>query len=156
MTLKELKDNWRISDKTLCEYLELGFIPDISIVDGKLLFPDKIKLLVPSKNAKITIDSVVKYILRALNEFLYTDYRILLIQAEQFTAIMEQTEQNGYIKKISDEADYSSTKGFMITEQGKNKLKASRFGLDKLSFKIGFKYKAVYAELNGEIKKGDN
>ena len=156
MTLSEVKREWKLSDKKICEYLELGFIPNISVIDGKLTFPDNIKLLVPAQNAKITNDNVVKYILKALDRFLYIDYRILFISAEQFAAIMAQTENNGYIRKISDAANYKSTDGFMITEQGTKKLKSKKFGLDKLSFKIGFKYKAVYAELNGDIKKGNN
>lgn len=156
MTISEAKCNWNISYKTLCEYLERGFIPRVKIVDGIIIIPDNIKILVPALNATITSDNVVKYILKALNEFLYIDYHILLIHPEQFEAIMKRTEQNGYIYKISESADYKSTIGFAITEKGLKRMKSRNFGLGNLDFKLGFGYKAVYGEICGNISRRDN
>ena len=152
MTITEAQKQWHISESRIIELLERGFIPGVTIIDGRIAIDDQtVEPIIPSSNATITRDSVVRYILRALDEFKYIDHRILCIPADQFQAIMRELEHEGYINKITDNSDYLSVKGFSLTEKGSEKKNAKKFALENIGFKLGFKYKAVYLEIGGNI-----
>lgn len=152
MTISETLKKWGISPKTLLRYLDNGIIANVSVTDNIVNIPDIPKPLIPAYNAKITKEKVVRYILKALNSFMYIDYKILFIEAEQFSAIMKQMEKNGYIEKTSDNADYLSTIGFISTENG-DKINANKFKLDSLNFSFEFVYSKFFGKIEVKLSR---
>lgn len=152
MTLTEAKAQWNVSHQRLCEWLDAGIIPDVSIVDGKVHIPD-IQPFVPPKGTKITVDKVRNYILKACMNLQYIDYRILTIEPEQFRAILVQLEESGYISCDFPEADCLSNKHFITTESGEKALKKKKLNLQKLAFELGASYCGVSAKVGAEFEK---
>lgn len=137
MNLEETRKTWNISEKTLISWLDNGFIPDISMENGKISIGN-LKPFALKKGTRITVDSVRKYILRACKEFNYIDYNILHIEREHFVDIMIQLEENDYIRKNFPSADYSSNRNFILTEKGSKFLK-KKLNLENLNFNIEIK-----------------
>lgn len=154
MTLLEAKNNWKISEKRLLEWIDKGFIPEIEIQNGKIFIGEK-KPFIPNRGTNITVENVRKYILTACNNLEYIDYRIFCITPEQFKEILLQLEDNNYIRRNIPNADCLSNRNFAITEQGESALKKGKFKLDRLSFTLKFDYLNVNVDFTkSEDKNG--
>lgn len=148
MTLSDTKEKWKISYDTLCKWLEYGFIPQVELNNG-VVTVGKTKPYVPKKNTTITVESVRKYILTACENLEYIDFHIPFITQEQFTAILLQLEEKKYIQRNIPDADCTSNKQFIITEDREKFLKKKKFKLEKLYFAFQFEYLELGAEING-------
>ena len=146
LTLAEAKEKWEVSGNKLCEWLEHGFIPEVELKNG-IVKVGETKPCVPKKNAHITVENVRKYILTACENLEYIDFHILCIKAEEFKTILLQLEEKQYIQKNFPDADCTSNKHFIITEDGEKFLSKKKFKLEKLTFTLNFKYLAFGAEI---------
>lgn len=152
MTIDEAKNKWKVSHNKICDWLDAGIIPDVQVIDRKINIPD-IELLIPQKGTKITIKKVREYIMKAIIDLKYIDYRILAIEPEKFRAILEQLETSGYVIKEESNADYLSNRGFITTEVGEDKYTKKKMELKKLNFELGFKYDVLSIKVESEFER---
>ena len=126
---------WKIGKDNMINYLNEGIIPGITVTDGVIEIPDMGAPLVPPSNANITSESVIKYILKALDNYQYIDFRILKIRENVFSDIIYQLERNGYIKILENviSPDFSSVIDFAITDAGRERLRKKRFRLNDIN-----------------------
>lgn len=146
MTLTEAKKKWGISYDTLCCWLDLGYLPNVTIDNG-IIDIGNVEPYVPKTNARITVESVRKYILRACSEFKFISYKILNISMEQFKVILLQLEDKKYIQRNSSNVKFTSNENFTITEDGEAFLKKGNFKLSDIEFNLNFKYGGVKVKI---------
>lgn len=139
MSLTEAKKKWGIGYDTLCCWLDLGYLPNVTIEDG-IIDVGNIEPYIPNANANITAESVRKYILQACREFKFISYKILHISMEQFKAILLQLEDKKYIQRNLPDVQLTSNENFTITEDGEAFLNKGKFKLSGIEFHLGFKY----------------
>lgn len=149
MTLTEAKKKWGISYETLCCWLDLGYLPNVTIENG-IIDVENDEPYIPKANAKITVESVRKYILLACSELKFISYKILNISAEQFQAILLQLEDKKYIQRNLPTANLTSNENFIITEDGEAFLRKGKFKLSGIEFCLNFKYGGVKVKLENQ------
>ena len=142
MTLTEAKKKWGIGYDTLCYWLDLGYIPNVTVENGIVDVGD-VAPYVPNANAKITVENVRKFILDACSEMKFISYKILNIRAEQFQAILLQLEERKYIQRQLPTVNCISNENFIITEEGEAFLKKGKFKMSGIEFHLKFKYGSV-------------
>ena len=154
MTVSEAMTQWKIGKDKMINYLNDGIIPGITVTNGIIDIPDFGVPLVPPSNAKITSESVIKYILKALKDLQFINYRILKIEKSVFETVIHRLEQDGDIEKLHDvsEPDYSSVSDFIITDKGTERLKKKKFSIDELTANINFVYKNISGDISVKIK----
>lgn len=146
MTLTEAKKQWGISYDTLCCWLDLGYLPNVTIENG-LIDVGNVEPYIPKANAKITVESVRKYILLACSELKFISYKILNISEKQFQVILLQLEDKKYIQRNLPTVNFTSNENFTITENGEAFLKQGKFKLSGIEFHFDFKYGGVKVKL---------
>ena len=106
MTITEAMAEWKIGKEKMITYLNDGIIPGISVTDNIIEIPDIGAPLVPPPNAKITSDSVIKYILTAMDKLQFINYRILKIEKPVFETVIHRFERDGEIEMIICESEW--------------------------------------------------
>lgn len=141
MTIEEARKRWGLSEKKMLELLSNGIISEIRIENGVLTMPDYKGIIMPRANQNITCESVAKMILDACDRLYYTDYRLLSVKKEDFSAILHQLEESGFIAlKIPEKGDESSNQNYICTLTGKAALKKGKLELSGLEINLGFKF----------------
>ena len=139
MTLTEAREKWNISYDTLCYWLDLGYLPNVSVENG-IVDIGNVMPYIPNANSNITSETVRKYILKACSEFKFISWKILNISEEQFKAILIQLEDRKYIQRNLPDTAFTSNENFTITEEGEEFLKKGKFKLNELEFDLKRKY----------------
>ena len=141
MTIEEARKRWGISEKRMLELLSNGIISGIRIEDGMLVMPDHNGIVMPRANQNITCESVAKMILAACDKLYYTDHRLLSVKKEDFSAILHQLEQCGWIAaKVPKKGDDRSNQNYICTPAGKEALKKRKLELVGLEVNLGSKF----------------
>ncbi len=146
MTISEAIKEWKISEKTMCKYLENGLISGVRIENNVPIIPDLPALLIPRKNTNITVEKVAHYILKASDEFKYIDAHILHIEQAHFSAILKELERTSLLKASVEVPDYHSNKNFLTTEEGKKKMNSKKLRLEEITFSLNFNYVGIEAK----------
>ena len=141
MTLKEAKTKWNISDSKMIELLSNRILIDITIDNDIITLPDHNKIIFPRKNQNITCKSVSRMILTACETFAYTDYLLLSISENDFSAILRQMEKEELIERKDPKKDiYSSNANYICTSKGSEALHKRRLKITELSAQLNFKF----------------
>ncbi len=148
MTISEAKKKWGISDKRMVSLLENDMIADISVDNGKLVFPEYYLIKIPKEGDEITAEYAVRSILEMCDKFGYVDNKLLEIKRDNFVAVITSMEEEGLIKKFTDKYPLYTNLNYNITEKGQKKLKLKKFHLVMLE--IGFETKFFSLKVRAE------
>ena len=155
MIISEAIEKWRISDKKMVELLSNGVLERVCVENGIISVPDYQGIKFPRKNQRLTQDTISKMILNACENLCYTDYHLLAISQEDFSAILQQMEHDSLIERKKPTIEnFSSNKNYICTEKGKDSLKKGKIELSEITISLDFKFFGF--EIKFEKNKGEN
>ena len=133
MTIEEARKKWGFSADAMIYLLEKGGIPNVRL-NGNCVSVEDPKPFLVKKGVHITVDSIRKYILQAVQNMEYMDANTFDISKENFSMILQQLLDNHYIQANKEKPNCSNTMDFITTELGEKSLKKKKLQLDELTF----------------------
>ncbi len=117
MTVDEIARKWEVKPITVLDYIYHGYIPNLAIENNCLVLPDLPKLHILHGKAK-TSSSIYRTILVVCNRCEYINANIFGITEDCFKSHLEVLEKNECIVYESQDVDYTSTNGWILTPKG--------------------------------------
>lgn len=113
MNIENAAKEWKVTVKTVLDYIGKRYIIGISIVDDEIIIPSIPKPYVKKKPK--TIKDIDNYICEALNHEGYANYRILDIEKEKFEERLRALTDSNMIKQRNPaNQDYKTTLNYML------------------------------------------
>ena len=117
MTIAEAAKKWKVREKTVWNYIEKGYIYDLSLKNNEIILPD-IPKPYTQHNAR-NVNSIYNAILYACNNKLYLNADILKIDKQDFITYIFELEKTGYIaRKNQNINDMETTLNYIPTKKG--------------------------------------
>ncbi|MDE7122323.1 MAG: hypothetical protein K2O42_09200, partial [Oscillospiraceae bacterium] len=139
--VSEAKERWGISEKKMLELLSNGVLEGVHVENGVVSMPDYQGIKFPKRNQRLTQDSISKMILEACENLHYTDYHLLAIPEENFSAILQQMERDNLIERQNSTTEnFSSNQNYICTEKGRSSLKKRKIKLTGITINLDLKF----------------
>ena len=113
MTIQDAAKSWRVSEKTILNYILKGYIYNLSIENNEIVFPDVLKPYIAKKPK--TIAEYDKYILTAMNKGLYVNAKIMDIEQDIFAERLDALiKANKIYPRTNTKVDQTTNLSFVL------------------------------------------
>ncbi len=119
MTIAEAATKWDVTNATVYDYIDKGYILGLYVENNTIMFPEIPRPYVKKKPKSVT--EIDKYILTAMNKDMYVNAKIMDISDEKFKErIIALTKSNKIYIKTDTEPSYTSTLDFGLISTAGN------------------------------------